>query len=88
MVSRFTILHLAAVLPSTRGTGLITAKALCSELCKPVSHAPTCHCTCSAQVLLHPQWGSAVYPATMFTCAPLELLLAAIKCVEETGVDS
>ena len=34
------------------------------------------------QVLLHPQWGSAVYPATMFTCAPLEVLQAAIKQAE------
>ena len=36
----------------------------------------------SLQVLLHPQWGSAVYPATMFTCAPLESLQAAIKQAE------
>jgi len=34
------------------------------------------------KVLLHPQWGSAVYPATMFTCAPLEALLTAIKQAE------
>ena len=25
----------------------------------------------SLQVLLHPQWGSPVYPATLFACAPL-----------------
>lgn len=30
------------------------------------------------QVLLHPVWGSSVYPASMFTCAPLEALQAAI----------
>ena len=27
------------------------------------------------RVVLHPQWGTAVYPATLFTDAPLEALL-------------
>ncbi|GAX79736.1 hypothetical protein CEUSTIGMA_g7177.t1 [Chlamydomonas eustigma] len=34
------------------------------------------------KVLLHPHWGSSVYPATMFTCAPLDALLSAIKQAE------
>eukprot|EP00232_Nephroselmis_pyriformis_P012742 CAMPEP_0182899376 /NCGR_PEP_ID=MMETSP0034_2-20130328/28042_1 /TAXON_ID=156128 /ORGANISM="Nephroselmis pyriformis, Strain CCMP717" /LENGTH=170 /DNA_ID=CAMNT_0025033403 /DNA_START=29 /DNA_END=541 /DNA_ORIENTATION=+ len=34
------------------------------------------------KVVLHPQWGSSVYPATMFTKAPLADLQAAIKAVE------
>jgi len=31
------------------------------------------NCGC-CKVLLHPQWGSAVYPASMFTNAPLEVV--------------
>ncbi|KXZ56956.1 hypothetical protein GPECTOR_1g862 [Gonium pectorale] len=31
------------------------------------------------KVLLHPVWGSAVYPASLFTEAPLEALQAAIE---------
>ncbi|GLC38013.1 hypothetical protein PLESTB_000446100 [Pleodorina starrii] len=31
------------------------------------------------KVLLHPVWGSAVYPASLFTEAPQEALLAAIE---------
>ncbi|GFR40709.1 hypothetical protein Agub_g1315 [Astrephomene gubernaculifera] len=31
------------------------------------------------KVLLHPDWGSAVYPASLFTEAPQEALLAAIE---------
>eukprot|EP00199_Chlamydomonas_sp_CCMP681_P003017 CAMPEP_0119107446 /NCGR_PEP_ID=MMETSP1180-20130426/10186_1 /TAXON_ID=3052 ORGANISM="Chlamydomonas cf sp, Strain CCMP681" /NCGR_SAMPLE_ID=MMETSP1180 /ASSEMBLY_ACC=CAM_ASM_000741 /LENGTH=167 /DNA_ID=CAMNT_0007092933 /DNA_START=49 /DNA_END=552 /DNA_ORIENTATION=+ len=30
------------------------------------------------KILLHPKWGSAVYPASMFTTAPLEVLMAAV----------
>jgi hypothetical protein len=30
------------------------------------------------KVLLHPQWGSSVYPATLMTTAPLDLVLEAI----------
>jgi hypothetical protein len=36
---------------------------------------------CSAvfvQVILHPKWGSSVYPASLFAKAPLEVLTAAI----------
>lgn len=32
--------------------------------------------------MLHPRWGSAVYPATLFTKAPLDELLTAIKETE------
>ncbi|MEW5302027.1 MAG: hypothetical protein WDW38_008656 [Sanguina aurantia] len=31
------------------------------------------------KVLLHPVWGTSVYPASMFTTAPLELLAKAIE---------
>ncbi|CAI5527204.1 unnamed protein product [Closterium sp. Naga37s-1] len=41
----------------------------------PVANAGCC------KVLLHPQWGSAVYPATFFTSAPLDVLLEALKHV-------
>jgi hypothetical protein len=34
------------------------------------------------QIVLHPRWGSAVYPATLFTKAPLRPLLDAIKEAE------
>jgi hypothetical protein len=34
---------------------------------------------CSLQVVLHPKWGSSIYPATMFTKAPLEELQMAIQ---------
>lgn len=30
------------------------------------------------RVVFHPKWGTAVYPATMFTNAPLEKLLESI----------
>jgi len=35
------------------------------------------------QILLHPIWGSAVYPATMFTTAPLDTLLKAIEAANQ-----
>ena len=31
------------------------------------------------KVLSHPTWGSAVYPATLFARAPLEVVVAAIE---------
>lgn len=34
------------------------------------------------QIVLHPRWGSAVYPATLFTKAPLAQLVEAIKEAE------
>ena len=45
------------------------------------------YCVClraaaGTQIVLHPRWGSAVYPATLFAKAPLQLLLEAIKEVE------
>ena len=33
-------------------------------------------------MVLHPKWGSSIYPSTMFTKAPLEDLMQAIKEVE------
>ena len=39
--------------------------------------------SCPAQIVLHPQWGSSVYPASMFTRAPVEALLAAIRQAEQ-----
>jgi hypothetical protein len=30
-------------------------------------------------VLLHPQWGSACYPATLFTSAPLTVIQKAVE---------
>eukprot|EP00898_Chlorokybus_atmophyticus_P004289 jgi/Chlat1/4861/Chrsp31S04887 len=35
------------------------------------------------KVVLHPTWGSSVYPATMFTTAPLQTLVHAIESNEE-----
>lgn len=34
------------------------------------------------KIILHPKWGSAVYPATMFTKAPIEHVLTAIAQTE------
>jgi hypothetical protein len=34
------------------------------------------------KVVLHPQWGSAVYPATIFTKAPKDALAAAVAAAE------
>lgn len=34
------------------------------------------------KVLLHPRWGSSVYPASMFTKAPLRAIQAAIAATE------
>jgi hypothetical protein len=39
-------------------------------------------CCLLLQIVLHPRWGSAVYPATLFTKAPLQPLLEAIKEAE------
>ena len=35
------------------------------------------------KVVLHPQWGSAVYPASLFTKAPVEALLSAVADAEK-----
>ncbi|KAF9103653.1 hypothetical protein BGX27_010479, partial [Mortierella sp. AM989] len=35
------------------------------------------------KVLLHPNWGSKIYPATFFTTAPLETLLKVVTQVEQ-----
>lgn len=37
------------------------------------------------KVVLHPKWGSSVYPATLFTTAPLQRLLDAIDEVGRAG---
>lgn len=51
----------------------INHTALCCVLvCRP----------CCVQIVLHPRWGSAVYPATLFTKAPLQQLLDAVKEAE------
>jgi hypothetical protein len=34
------------------------------------------------KIILHPKWGSSVYPASMFVKAPVEVVLAAIKAAE------
>jgi hypothetical protein len=38
------------------------------------------------QVILHPKWGSSIYPSSLFTKAPVEDLLQAIKEVEADPV--
>lgn len=38
------------------------------------------------KVVLHPKWGSSVYPATLFAKAPLEAVTAAIHEVTEALV--
>lgn len=43
-----------------------------------VSNAGCC------KVVLHPKWGSHVYPATLFTDAPLEAFLQAAKALDGT----
>ena len=47
--------------------------ALSTLLNYPVANAGCC------KVVLHPKWGTSVYPATVFTNAPVEILLAAIN---------
>lgn len=34
-------------------------------------------------ILLHPQWRSSVYPATVFTTAPFDVVVNALKAVNE-----
>lgn len=43
----------------------------------------TCQNAGCCKVILHPKWGSSVYPATFFAKAPLESVLDAIKKVDE-----
>lgn len=38
-----------------------------------------------SQVLSHPTWGTAVYPATLFAKAPLDVLKAAIERAGRAG---
>jgi hypothetical protein len=50
------------------------------KLCSSVTKLLSVHLL--LQIVLHPRWGSAVYPATLFTKAPLQPLLDAIKETE------
>lgn len=40
-------------------------------------------CWPAPQIVLHPRWGSSVYPASMFTRAPPEVLASAIAATEQ-----
>mmetsp|Transcript_71081 Transcript_71081/g.139622 ORF Transcript_71081/g.139622 Transcript_71081/m.139622 type:complete len:200 (+) Transcript_71081:17-616(+) len=37
------------------------------------------------KIILHPQWGSAVYPASIFTTAPVDAVLAALNKLPRPG---
>eukprot|EP00245_Coleochaete_scutata_P002668 TRINITY_DN13625_c0_g1_i2.p1 TRINITY_DN13625_c0_g1~~TRINITY_DN13625_c0_g1_i2.p1 ORF type:complete len:181 (+),score=38.00 TRINITY_DN13625_c0_g1_i2:110-652(+) len=56
--------------------------ALTTLLGYPVANAGCC------KVVLHPRWGSSVYPATMFTKAPLDALLETIAAVDDGKEDN
>ena len=43
---------------------------------------------CNLQVLIHPRWGTSVYPATLFTKAPVNVLKKVIKEVESETTDT
>ncbi len=45
------------------------------------------NCGC-CKVLLHPKWGSAVYPASIFTTAPMELVNQILDNLFQIGVNS
>ena len=40
------------------------------------------------QVLIHPKWGTYVYPATLFTKAPVTILTKVIEEVEAETTDT
>ena len=40
------------------------------------------------QVLIHPRWGTSVYPATLFTKAPINVLRKVIEEVESEMADT
>ena len=40
------------------------------------------------QVLIHPRWGTSVYPATLFTKAPINVLKKVIEEVESEMADT
>ena len=48
--------------------------SLTAFLCTPLARV---------QIVLHPRWGSAVYPASLFAKAPLEAVQRAIQETEE-----
>lgn len=54
---------------------LVLCHSCCRGRCYPGSWV-------AVQIVLHPRWGSAVYPATLFTKAPLAALLEAVKEAE------
>lgn len=37
-------------------------------------------------ILLHPEWSSGVYPATVFTTAPLEVLVSGLASVNNDDI--
>lgn len=39
------------------------------------------------KILLHPEWGSYVYPASMFTTAPIAAVKAAIEAATDDSVE-
>lgn len=49
----------------------------------PPAHIVAACLRAAAQVVLHPDWGTSVYPASLFTRAPLDALAAAVQLVEE-----
>ena len=57
------------------GATRLLIKPSCISLTKP-----TCHPAhpLDLQIILHPRWGSSVYPASMFAKAPLEAVRQAI----------
>lgn len=56
------------------GRGAVFSEVDCfaSMLRFPVADAGGC------RIVLHPSWGSRFYPATMFTTAPLDVLVRAV----------
>ncbi|KAH7620857.1 putative Cobalamin trafficking protein CblD [Nannochloris sp. 'desiccata'] len=62
-----------------RDTGSVygEVEALCTLLRYKTQNAGCC------KIILHPKWGSSVYPASMFAKAPLEVVHAAMKAAEK-----
>lgn len=60
---------------------LINSHGLTSILHFSVMNAGCC------KVLLHPLWGSAVYPATLFTTAPAARVLTLLNLLKDGAYD-
>ena len=62
-----------------RDTGSVygEVEALCTLLGYRTQNAGCC------KVILHPKWGSSVYPASLFAKAPLEEVAAAVASAEK-----